>query len=236
MLKGWNRRMFCRKCGAKIEENQKFCTACGIQIENREQRKYDTETEIIERPETESSKEDTEYAFLTDCGSRDKVMRIIKWSEKITEVIAAILTVLFIVEKMELAEGYRFSVYLLGYFTVIAPLFLIYAIENTAERLMEYQVSQLKPTCSRNVLFGAVILELILTFVAVFPFLFANDMEKAGWAMLIGFGGVMNLIMHFKMSILCIILTVAIDLYIAHTMIRREDGEKSETGALEEEK
>lgn len=37
--------MFCKNCGAKIQDGQKFCTYCGVKVENEESNKSNNENQ-----------------------------------------------------------------------------------------------------------------------------------------------------------------------------------------------
>lgn len=182
----------CENCGAAVKESQRFCTTCGERL-----------TDTFCPEEHTDGLQKGEYLFLKGYAHRDLMVKAVRWAVNIADAAVLLLTIAFVIYEIHEAEGYKLSVYVLRYLCSFAGIYMAGTVLVVVDRVLNYRTGQLQSGWNPQLLLGAVVIEGLLVCAALSPFLLATDMEKAGWAMAIGFGSVVDLIMQFRMSVLC---------------------------------
>ncbi len=213
-------KKICENCGAAVKAGQRFCTACGECLTDALCPEDDTG--CAGNHWGESKKEG--YLFLKDHAHRALMVKAVRWAVNIADTAVLLLTIAFVIYEIHEAEGYKLSVYVLRYLCSFAGLYMAGAVLAVADWVLNYREGQLQPRWNPQLLLGVVVIEGLLVCAALSPFLLATHMEKAGWAMVIGFGSVWNLIMQFRMSLLC-----AAGAAVIHWVISRGSVDRGES-------
>lgn len=230
--------MYCKKCGAKLSEGQKFCKQCGSRTafneaapteKMQETGPVKTQLEEINADAGETSQEakgdETEYVFLKNCVHREIFKTIITWALRTLCVIIGGMFIFFVYRQFSLDEGYKAAVYVLRGCVFFAPMSIPFGAAVYLKNIFEYKVGDLKENAKPNLLLLANILGFVFWTAAALPFLNASDIDKTGWALLIGFGDIIDLLSCFRWTIIFIILTIAADRF-ASSLLRKEETEE----------
>lgn len=233
--------MYCKKCGTKLSEGQKFCKQCGSRIDLKESLSgtEKQEVEIVKIRSEEDSAEtgerlyaednaqeaeynETRYVFLKNYAHRGILQVITVWAARILGVIFGCMFIYFIYEQFHLDEGYKLAVYVLRGCVYLAPISIPVSIAACMEIILKYEENDLKEKTSPGLLLLANIMTVVFWIAAAVPFLSVSDLDKAGWALLIGFGEISDIVSHFRWTIIFVILAIVTERF-ASSLLKKEE-------------
>lgn len=212
--------MYCKKCGAELSEGQKFCKQCGSRTA------FNEAVPAAQTQEAEDGR--TEYVFLKNYAHRHILKTVIIWALRILCVIIGIMFIFFIYRQFSLDEGYKPAVYILRGCVFFAPVSVPFGAAVYLRNIFEYREGDLKENIKPNILLLANIMGFVFWTAAVVPFLNVSDIDKTGWALLIGFGEISDIVSHFRWTIIFVILMIAADRF-ASSLLRKKENERTET-------
>lgn len=127
--------MFCKNCGTELPMSAKFCPKCGIKINNA----------IIKEEINDSIGIKEDYVLFNNIKDEKRTIlnARLKFGEKIVEWIVGLATIWFIYKQIQLAEDYKFIIYVVRYFIFIIPFCFFAEIYHEIFKLMVLRKNQI---------------------------------------------------------------------------------------------
>lgn len=239
--------MYCTKCGAKIEEKNKFCPQCGSEISSKMNPAAENlntgsaapaEDEEKSAPDRLAAKlkdiffsgidlpADKEYLYFPGLKHRNSVYGVSLVIEKILMALTSIAGVIYIIQQIHLAEGYKLMIYIIGFIVATLPFVMIGEVFGLIKSILKYEKKDMKGNYDPKLFLGLTIFSYVIAFVAMFPFLNPSETESAKWMLVIGFGSFYDLLKYFSFTIILLIISGIVSITIQNVMLVKKEEEQ----------
>lgn len=217
---------FCTKCGTAIDtyrkkespsqnsnkdgvyKAEKVYNANSVirKFENRQYdtgKKYSTFKKMI--IDIIGYKTDRDYLYYPNINNREAVYCVSFILEKIFLAIGVIIGIAYIIEQIQLDEGYKIIIYVIGFLVAVVPYQIVSAIFDLIVKVLKYEKKDIKDLNKSNLFLVLEVAAYVMSIFAMLPFINPSDARQAEWLVTVGMGNFFDIIECFAFTIICLI-------------------------------